>query len=281
MGNRAIIKTEGGHIGLYLHWNGGRDSVEAFLVYCKMRGFRSPETDGYGWARLAQVIGNFFGGGLSLGIVETGSPDDGQYCDNGAYVIRNWEIVGRECFDGVEQSEYDLLDMLRAIDEAQPEKDRIGDYLNAVIVPTEQLKLGDRVVFLDWNSDMKTGTVIGFGGDNRVNGQEVKNRPYLDSYMPSDGHPEQNINNYILTETARKLPEKQADAVKTESPVEIFINDQLKGIELKFKARPSEEVRAELKASGWKWHHKKAVWYAKNDPEHMEKAKQIAAAATK
>jgi hypothetical protein len=278
MGNRAIIKTEGGHIGLYLHWNGGRDSVEAFLTYCKMRGFRSPETDGYGWARLAQVIGNWFGGTTSLGIVEVGE-NSGEYCDNGAYIIRNWEIVGRENFDGPEQQEYDLLDMIQSIDEAQPERDRIGDYLKATIVPTKDLKPGDKVIFLDWNGEVKTGTVIGFGGDTVVNGQDVNGKPYMDLYSMND-HPETNINNYILTETARK-PAPETVKPAEESPVEIFINEQLKGIELKFKARPSEEVRAELKASGWKWHHKKAVWYAKNDPEHMAKAQQLAAAATK
>lgn len=69
MGNRAVITTSQSKdvqtsidIGVYLHWNGGRDSVEAFLSYCKLRGFRPPERDCYGWARLCQVIGNFFGG---------------------------------------------------------------------------------------------------------------------------------------------------------------------------------------------------------------------------
>lgn len=275
MGNRAIIKTEGGHIGLYLHWNGGRDSVEAFLTYCKLRGFRSPETDGYGWARMAQVIGNFFGGTTSIGMVETGSETDGEWCDNGAYVIRDWEIVGRECFDGPEQQEYDLCDMLLEIDNAQPERDRIGDYLKAPMVPTADLKLGDTVVFLDWNGDMKTGKVAGFGGDRSVNGQNVKGVPYMDLY--GNGSPADNINNYIREPISRIMQ----PAEPKESAVEIFINDQLRGIELKFKTRPSEEVRQELKSSGWKWHHKKALWYAKNDPEHLEKARQLAAALTK
>ena len=31
MGNRAVITTEKKDLGIYLHWNGGRDSVEAFL----------------------------------------------------------------------------------------------------------------------------------------------------------------------------------------------------------------------------------------------------------
>lgn len=68
MGNRAVITTskdvevdKSNDIGIYLHWNGGRDSVEAFLTYCRISGFRPPEHDCYGWARLCQVIANFFG----------------------------------------------------------------------------------------------------------------------------------------------------------------------------------------------------------------------------
>ena len=45
MGNRAVITTEGRDLSLYLHWNGGRDSVEAFLRYCDLRGFRAPDAD--------------------------------------------------------------------------------------------------------------------------------------------------------------------------------------------------------------------------------------------
>ena len=84
MGNRAVITTKAGwqdkehNLGVYLHWNGGRDSVEAFLKYCELKDFRSPDKDCYGWARLCQVIGNFFGGGLSVGIDTVNRLD----CDN-------------------------------------------------------------------------------------------------------------------------------------------------------------------------------------------------------
>lgn len=61
MGNRAVITTEDKQIGIYVHWNGGRESVETFLAYCDMKNYRPPETDCYGWARMCQVIGNFFG----------------------------------------------------------------------------------------------------------------------------------------------------------------------------------------------------------------------------
>ena len=129
MGNRAVITASENldGIGIYVHWNGGRDSVEAFLKYCKLRGFRVPEQDNYGWARLCQVIANFFGGDLSIGIDVCENLDCDNY-DNGVYIIKNWEIVGRKFFDGCEeQREYDLREMVKDIDRRQPEKDRLGD----------------------------------------------------------------------------------------------------------------------------------------------------------
>lgn len=126
MGNRAVIATKDKDIGVYLHWNGGRDSVEAFLAYCKLRGFRKPEDDCYGWARLCQVIGNFIGGDLSLGIDKYERLDTDNW-DNGTYIIEDWKIVDREFFSGKEQYEYDLLEMLKDINKAQPESDRLED----------------------------------------------------------------------------------------------------------------------------------------------------------
>lgn len=129
MGNRAVITTEDKKIGVYLHWNGGYDSVNAFLTYCKLRDFREPEDDNYGWARLCQIIGNYFGGDLSVGI-DTLDCLDCKNGDNGVYIIKNWEIVGREFAPRFEQNEYDLVKMVIEIDEEQPEKSRLGaDYI--------------------------------------------------------------------------------------------------------------------------------------------------------
>ena len=126
MGNRAVIATPDKDVGVYLHWNGGRDSVEAFLLYCKLKGYRSPETDNYGWARLCQVIGNFFGGETSVGIGQYESLDTNNW-DNGVYIISNWEIVDRLYAPMTEQHEHDLLEMLQAINEAQPSKEQLTD----------------------------------------------------------------------------------------------------------------------------------------------------------
>ena len=78
---------------VYLHWSGGRDTVEPLLKYCERQGYRPPSTDSYGWARMAQVVGNFFGGSLSLGIDRFDRLGD--QGDNGVYVIDGWKIVDR------------------------------------------------------------------------------------------------------------------------------------------------------------------------------------------
>lgn len=125
MGNRAVITTkenfDNNGVGVYLHWNGGRDSVDAFLAYCKLCGHRTPSEDCYGWARLCQVVGNFFGGTTSIGIDTVNNLDCDNW-DNGVYIIDGWEVVDRKYFDGVEQNVYELIDMIVAIDKEQPVK---------------------------------------------------------------------------------------------------------------------------------------------------------------
>lgn len=125
MGNRAVIRTEANDIGIYLHWHGGRDSVETFLKYCELKGYRSPESDCYGWAYLCQVICNFFGDGLSIGIdkVECLDTNNG---DNGTYIIKDWQIIGREYHGGEEQGSLDISYLL-SLDKAQPARQQIGE----------------------------------------------------------------------------------------------------------------------------------------------------------
>lgn len=110
MGNRAVITTapfKSTNIGVYLHWNGGRASVEGFLLACKELGFRDPVGDPqYGFAYLCHAIATFFdASGTSLGVAACKNLD----CDNGdngVYLIdRNWEIVGRKHFEREEETD--------------------------------------------------------------------------------------------------------------------------------------------------------------------------------
>lgn len=140
MGNRAVITTkenfDNNGVGVYLHWNGGRDSVEAFLTYCKLKKYRAPSMDCYGWARLCQVIGNFFGGELSLGI-DTVERLDCRNGDNGVYIIEGWDIVGRKFHEGKEQDDYEMREMLEYIDSRQPELERIPELIEEYLLNAE------------------------------------------------------------------------------------------------------------------------------------------------
>ena len=136
MSNRAVITSkenfENNGIGIYLHWNGGYDSVSAFLKYCELKGYRSPTSDNYGWARLCQVIANYFGGSTSIGIDVVNNLDCDNW-DNGVYIIEGWEIVDRKYNRYEEQMNYELEDMLMDIDNSMPEGERLGEQLKTLV----------------------------------------------------------------------------------------------------------------------------------------------------
>lgn len=137
MGNRALITSRAREVEVYLHWNGGWDSVQCFLEYCRLKGYRAPDDD-YGWARLCQVIANYFtdlpgsdifpqgnDDGLSIGINAYGGWDV-DFCDNKRYIIDDWRIVAWEYGDGTPvpaenaQLTHDPYVMLVEIDKHQP-----------------------------------------------------------------------------------------------------------------------------------------------------------------
>lgn len=169
MGNRAVIETPERNIGVYLHWDGGRDSVEGFLAYCDLKGFRPPENDCYGWARLCQVAGNYIGGSLSIGI-DTCDRLDEKNWNNGVYVIEDWKIVDRLYFKGKEQMERPLLEMLRAINDAQPPSERI-------LEPFLDPRVDDHID----PSDLKVGDLVLYSGDPSCSGVVI-DKPYVDAY---------------------------------------------------------------------------------------------------
>lgn len=88
MGNRAVVvfkenATER-DLGVYLHWNGGVDSIVAFLdVLVEYGALNDPH---YAPARFVQLVGNFFGGVHSLAIdnVENLDTKNG---DNGVFFV--------------------------------------------------------------------------------------------------------------------------------------------------------------------------------------------------
>ena len=124
MGNRAVIafvndkgEQDKNSVGIYLHWNGGRDSVEGFLQTAKDYGLRSGS---YGVARLTQIITNNFPGTLSVGVDMLKNLDCDNF-DNGVYwVDQNFDIVDREYISSPnfkEQQQYPLADFVKGLKE--------------------------------------------------------------------------------------------------------------------------------------------------------------------
>lgn len=144
-------------LGVYLHYNGDPDSVKAFLIYCKICKFRPPEIVPYGWARLCQVIANYFGPhGLSVGIdLMRNLPTNTDY---GVYVIKDWDIVHLHPFGQIPSyDESRVHAMALEIDSKQPVRR---------LLP---LNMGSWVAWKLWKSKIKDSTPVidRFDGDYR------------------------------------------------------------------------------------------------------------------
>ena len=214
MGNRAVITTRDRKLGMYVHWNGGRDTIQPLLKYCELKGYRPPSSDSYGWARLCQVLGNFFGGTNSVGICPYTTDRQMDPGDNGIYVIDDWEIVERLITyyssdfstsrmvsfpESQEQSEYDF-------DERMPERERLGSFLDADVISVSELILGDEVWMREVDGSVKAYPVVGFG-TGMVNGCDRNGIAYVERY-DHDGDYSWNPNNYPHGETCRIVPRK-------------------------------------------------------------------------
>lgn len=94
MGNRAFVvfeESDKPDHGIYLHWNGGPESVFAFLKAMTERGWTRMD---YASARFVGVVSEFFDSdgdctGLSLGIMgfNPSKPEDSDPGDNGIYYV--------------------------------------------------------------------------------------------------------------------------------------------------------------------------------------------------
>lgn len=99
MGNRAVISFQDpsvttlklSEVGIYLHWNGGLESIEGFCKAATDLNINEP-------ARFIQMLGNWFGGNQSLYVDVISRLDYDNY-DNGTYVLSKasgeWKVVKR------------------------------------------------------------------------------------------------------------------------------------------------------------------------------------------
>lgn len=170
MGNRAFIYSANERhnrrtLGVYLHWNGGPDSVVPLIKYCKLRGFRRFDNGGYGLARLVQVMGNFLGGSLSLG-VEYARPEHVDTNHEPYRITNDWEIENLDYYkqnDSDYPTDEQIRDFMIELNEAQPKSEQMPNSFMFEERPSlDSLKVGDKVLWFDdvWET-YKEGTVRG------------------------------------------------------------------------------------------------------------------------
>lgn len=117
MGNRAVITTFGNQKGIYIHWNGGRDSVEPVLWYCKNL---MPKTN-FATSDLERIAFVMELLDLNPKIDDINRLDCDNY-DNGVYVVKDFEIVGRLFKRHDEQDVYNFTEFVMWINENMPKK---------------------------------------------------------------------------------------------------------------------------------------------------------------
>ena len=126
----GFVAANPNRVGVYLHWNGGYDSVKPFCMACKRLCFRGAVTDDYGVACFTQLVRNFHGiDGLSVGVNTLEHLDTNNY-DNGVFVVDDeWNIIGREFARGEQTNTEEfygdfadrLVKMMEKMEEARKE----------------------------------------------------------------------------------------------------------------------------------------------------------------
>ena len=214
MGSRAIVRGVHSNLGVYLHYDGYYDSVRALTQYCKLKGYRSPEADSYGIARLAQVCGNFFGGGLSVGIeylpdsMLTAEIVESYQLNNGIYELKDWEISAHWNSDLVlaadeTDPDFDYDGYLLEIDRRMPFREQLGaDFIFGKEVPVKSLKIGDEV-FIRSFEEIEKFKVEGIASPGTlVQGVDVGGLPYVNALKESKCIGEY-LAEYLRTDTVR------------------------------------------------------------------------------
>lgn len=98
MGNRAVITASTSHNApcIYLHWNGGRASVEAFLKSARHLSIKGADASTFD--RIAELVAtHFFNCKVGCNIYrQTFGQSDNNNGDNGTFLIdENLCIIGR------------------------------------------------------------------------------------------------------------------------------------------------------------------------------------------
>lgn len=195
MSNSAIIRFKDNYFcEVYLHWNGGIESIAGFLKYCELKGYRDGD-----FARFIQVVGNFFGGGNTIYLEKFNSDID---TNNGIYLVHNWKIVNKKVDKNI-FNEQRFKELIRIINSAQRKEEQLPKKLfDCKEVSVDDLKIGDTVFMYD---------NLYYNYNERVIVGKREDKFYVNGFKDDTGSYETNINNYISTKTIKRLKSLESD----------------------------------------------------------------------
>lgn len=190
MGNRAVITELGSAKGVYLHWNGGRDSVApiAFVAHNFVKDMNGLEAFAF--------VAKCFGLCPDVKDVSSLDCDNG---DNGVYFIKDGEIVGRAFipdYEGwKEQSAYDFDEFVLQLNESLPKCYRNDREWLAKFLASDSLvnKWGHKFNINDEEQRIHVGDEFLYNGNwvkvvgyrkshDRVNGDDRYGQPYFNAF---------------------------------------------------------------------------------------------------
>jgi hypothetical protein len=126
-----------------------------------------------------------------------------------------------------------------------------------------------------------SGYYLQAAGASHYGGWKVKKvRSYRDNVLTADGV---GVGELRLPNGSTPDPEprkRKPEPTSKAQPegISVRLNAEKQGIEVVFSSKPGEEVRAQLKAHGFRWSRRAGLWYAKQTPERLEFAQQLAGA---
>ena len=183
MSNSAIIRFKDNYFcEVYLHWNGGIESIVGFLKYCELKGYRDGD-----FARFIQVVGNFFGGGNTIYLEKFNS---------------NIDIVNKKVDKNI-LTKQSFKELFRIINSTQRKEEQLPEKLfDCKEVSVDDLKIGDTVFMYD---------SLYYNYNERVIVGKHEDKFYVNGFKDDNGSYETNINNYINTKTIKRLKSLGSD----------------------------------------------------------------------
>ena len=137
MGNRAVITQSGSNKAVYLHWNGGRDSIVPLLYYAKNFATFASISESPKALNTFALVCDCVGLNPYITQMDRADTDNG---DNGVYYIdENYNITGRAFNERNEQREYNFNEFLLWIDDNMPKsKQRGKEHIESFIAKEQQ-----------------------------------------------------------------------------------------------------------------------------------------------